>query len=1061
MSNEYDGLPALCASSAVSVCQDVSLRKPEIMQAVRELGLNWRTNAGHDSVISVNYCPDPGGGVNLEVGNVLSQLCQHCTTGNTSTASGNSVVWTGDGDDRPPSWPSWNNGDPAGYQSTSRGDMEIVSEETEMKESCVDPMQCMATNTIECNGGESSDQIVVNELIVDTMQHETVEASEFKGNFSEVVKLDDSCFNALNVVWSLDGPGVSDGSVSAVKQDADALMPVGSWSCCGKQGDIAHEASRSTPAMTFNVCDSGDVMEDHVVVTSSFIEVDGVNNVSSAVDNSESACVLGITEVQAAIRDENVYAAGMESVLLSDDSANCITCVSQDANLLRTADSGVDIVTGLGREFVEAASCEDTGEVVNVVRNGDDSVSNERLDADGVLNPEIFCDVPRAISLWTKLSDVTRVSDTDVQTTSRTLSSILNDSSLEKRQCESEKETEMKRPEITEVVASRNGEDECISDSDLSEWETEDEDMENNAVGEALACLQSRVVNTAISTHACEDDVELTVENIIQSQEEDGDLRIILHAKKAAKDKPPWDEVASLSPGAKALWHQWESEVMSAEPKWNEPRRCLVEGCAQLLSHAASLKRHLKSKHPDFILPVSTPKSPGNRGRSRSRKITAASRTTEPGAESCSAHGSRERNLDSPIRTSGLCTPLREGAKTGDYIPRIVVSAADILSRANPPLDAGGLGHARSQVDTHLAARVAQIKASTAPPVGKVTDEQLIEASYVVTGAGPGSSLTFLVRTLTGPQYQLPVDVARGIAIGGRIAAYYVAKLKDRSHDNERRSSRDIDIEEQSREKEFRLWSTYPELGMDDWGALDDPQRECQSSEFIHGSRYRGMEECGTAGQVLSLTTAEEQRIHELWRDTFGDDISQPLPMTKYSKEPVKPKPSAAAGSEEQLSQGKNLQAMKDVMMIGSESDADNESIHSVESDDEVGEMSEQLDDGVNDEMSDRGSEGPSGEEKQTKEVKMTKEEMKVSESQQKAASVKKNSPGTEPIKQKDSDVVRELLSRVTHVGILTGTDPGDENRPDKSDTGDDGAVPRPDCRLAVVSDRPETLKVG
>ena len=66
----------------------------------------------------------------------------------------------------------------------------------------------------------------------------------------------------------------------------------------------------------------------------------------------------------------------MESVLLLDDwTANCITCVSQVAKLLRAADSGIDIVTGVGREFVETASCEDTGEVVNVVRNGDDSVS--------------------------------------------------------------------------------------------------------------------------------------------------------------------------------------------------------------------------------------------------------------------------------------------------------------------------------------------------------------------------------------------------------------------------------------------------------------------------------------------------------------------------------------------------------------------------------------------------------------------------------------------------------------------------------------------------------------
>ena len=50
----------------------------------------------------------------------------------------------------------------------------------------------------------------------------------------------------------------------------------------------------------------------------------------------------------------------------------------------------------------------------------------------------------------------------------------------------------------------------------------------------------------------------LTVDELLQGQEEDLGIGPILSLYKSSKTRPPWSAVTALSPAAKAYWGQWD-----------------------------------------------------------------------------------------------------------------------------------------------------------------------------------------------------------------------------------------------------------------------------------------------------------------------------------------------------------------------------------------------------------------------------------------------------------------------------------------------------------------------
>ena len=470
----------------------------------------------------------------------------------------NSSVKMQSGDGRPPPWPSWNNELQAGSQSTSQGVVKMVNEKTEMNESCVGAMQCAAIEIVECNG-RVSDDVVVGELIADTMQQEVTEATEFVRSHVEIEMVGD-CSSVWNVTWSCVGPGDGDDSGSSVKQDTGLLKSVITWGCCGSLGGIAQAASESTPLMAFTTCNSvcgklvevpymvtpvikevtsGELVEVPCIVTPVSVEVSVEHDVNSGAKSCGAACVS----------DVGVWSEELVEVPLM------VTPVSEEVEVEREVNSAVNN-SGVVRVC----------DVVDRVGDEADCILSGRSRPDCALYPEIVCDVPRAsltsvvnvvnvisvasdASLGSSLSDVKWISNANVKPAAQLGDTNVDYSSWEKNQFERLEETSAEFHQETEDISRENANE---------EWETECEEDGENGDNNRASCCEIRVVNAVTSTDVTEADVELTRENITRMQEGDEDIKMLLQRKKVEKDKPPWDEIASCSPDAKALWQQWD-----------------------------------------------------------------------------------------------------------------------------------------------------------------------------------------------------------------------------------------------------------------------------------------------------------------------------------------------------------------------------------------------------------------------------------------------------------------------------------------------------------------------
>jgi hypothetical protein len=93
----------------------------------------------------------------------------------------------------------------------------------------------------------------------------------------------------------------------------------------------------------------------------------------------------------------------------------------------------------------------------------------------------------------------------------------------------------------------------------VSERETSFKTVGGEVVKWTNELMNDGIVTVTRAVSDASDEVATcALEEIALEQEKDDDIHPILAMKKRAVAKPIWDEVAPLSPVAKALWQQWE-----------------------------------------------------------------------------------------------------------------------------------------------------------------------------------------------------------------------------------------------------------------------------------------------------------------------------------------------------------------------------------------------------------------------------------------------------------------------------------------------------------------------